>query len=196
MSNQPCSNAEQSLDADRAALELFQLAALLLSDESQAVTAVETAIRESEIDPCDNPEGARRVVRERVVAASIRLASAENQDLLAAPKGASDLNSCLEEDDLSAAGISPSQLNEMVQGAGSGRMREWLEQLSPAPRIVFVLRAISGFSGEQTAALLAANGGPSAGGWTAESVSGIFRQTLCSLTSLLVQSVQITGVSR
>ncbi len=195
MSNQPCSNAESSLSADRAALELFQLAALLLSDESQAVTAVETAIRDSEVDPCDDPEGARRVVQESLIGAAIRLASQGNEDLFAVPEGASDLGSCLEEDDLTATGISASQLNEMVQGTGRERMRGWLEQLLPAARAIFVLRAISGLTGERTASLLAANGGASAGRWTSESVSGVFRQTLCSLTSLLVQSVQIAAVS-
>jgi hypothetical protein len=195
VSNQPCTNLEQSLSADRAALELFQLAALLLSDESQAVAAVETAIRETEIDPCDDPEGARRVVRDRVIAASIHLVSAKGKETLAVPKGSSEFSSCLDGDDLTAAGISAAQLNDLVQGTGRARMREWLEQLPPAPRIVFVLRAISGLSGEQTATLLLENGGPSANDWTVEAVSGVFRQTLCSLTSLLVQSAQSVGVS-
>lgn len=192
MSNQPCSKAEQSLSADRAALELFQIAALVLGDEDQAVSAVEAGLRESEIDPCDDPEGSRRIVRERVMAEAIRLASAGKEALFAAPEGSSEVSSCLEEDELSAVGISPSQLNDLVQGTGKERMREWLEQLPPVSRIIFVLRAVSGFSGEQAAAFLRSNAGPSAAGWGVESVSTVFRQTLCSLTSLLVQSAQVS----
>lgn len=191
MSNQPCNQSEQSLSADRAALELFQIAALVLGDESQAVTAVEAGLRESEIDPCDDPEGSRRIVRERVMAEAIRLASAGKEAMFQAPEVSSEVVSCLEEDELSGVGISPSQLNDLVQGAGKERMRHWLEQLPIASRVIFVLRAVSGISGVQTAALLCANAGPSACGWSSESVSAAFRQTLCSLTSLLVQSAQI-----
>jgi hypothetical protein len=195
VSNQPCGNSEQTLGADRAALELFQIAALLLSDEDQAVTAVESAITESEIDPCDDPEGTRRVVHQRAIAAAIRLVAAGKEDQLSAPENSAELTSCLEDDDLSFAGISPSQLDDMIQGAGRERMRQWLEQLPPAMRIVFVLRAVSGLTGKETANLLIANAGPSAGRWTAEGVSATFRQALCSLTSLLVQSVQISEVA-
>lgn len=195
MSNDPCSKSEQLLSADRAALELFQLAALLLGDESKAVTAVETGLQESEIDPCADPEGSRRIVRERVMVAALRLAAAGNEPSFIAPESASEVNSCLEDDELSAVGISAAQLNELFQGAGRERMREWLEQLSSVSRAIFVLRAIAGLSGSQTATLLRENAGPSAGGWSPEGVSAIFRQTLCSLTSLLVQSSQVPEVS-
>ena len=196
MSNQPCSDSAVSLTADRAALEYFQIAALLLGDETQAVSAVETAIRESEIDPCKDPETAHKVVQERVIAAAIRLASKGKEELLAASEGAEHPVSCLEEDDLNAAGISRAQLGELIEGSGRQRMREWLEQLPPALRIVFVLRAISGLCSNRTAELLRENAGSAAGGWNAESVSSTFRQALCSLATLLVQSVQAPELSR
>jgi hypothetical protein len=75
-------------------------------------------------------------------------------------------------------------------------MREWLEQLSPGLRVVFVLRAMSGLCNTRTAELLRENAGPLASGWTPEAVSSVFRQALCSLTSLLVQSVQAPELSR
>jgi hypothetical protein len=195
MSNQPCSDPQASLTADRAALEYFQMAALLLGDEAQAVSAVETAIRESEVDPCKDPETAHKVVQERVVGAAIRLIAKGQESLLAAPETSDQPVSCLEEDDLNAAGISQQQLSELVEGSGRQRMRAWLEQLPPAQRVVFVLRAMSGLCNNRTSALLRENAGPFAGGWTPEAVSAAFRQALCSLTSLLVQSVQAPELS-
>jgi hypothetical protein len=51
-----------------------------------------------------------------------------------------------------------------------------------------VLRAVAGFTSPETAALLVANGGPQADGWTPETVREIFRRGLCSLASQLLSS--------
>jgi hypothetical protein len=67
-------------------------------------------------------------------------------------------------------------------------VRAWLASLPTALRTVFVLRAVAGFSSEETAALLAEHGGPLAAGWTAEAVRESFRRGLCSLASQLLAS--------
>ena len=76
----------------------------------------------------------------------------------------------------------------MMSGPGRARMRAWLESLPAAMRTVFVLRGVAPFSAAETAALLAAYGGPNAKGWTAEAVRETFRQALCSLASQLIHA--------
>jgi len=55
-------------------------------------------------------------------------------------------------------------------------------------RTIYVLRAVAGFSAPDTAALLAAHGGPRASGWSADAVRELFRQALCSLASQLIHA--------
>ena len=76
----------------------------------------------------------------------------------------------------------------MLAGPNRDSVRNWLASLPPALRVVFVLRAVAGFSANDTAAMLASHGGPSAAGWTGDAVRLIFRQALCSLASQLIHS--------
>ena len=107
---------------------------------------------------------------------------------LKAPEGVEPTGSCIEDDDLEAAGVSRDELERMIAGPDRDRVREWLEKLAPAVRTVFVLRAVAGFSAAETAGLLAEYGGPRAAGWTADGVRTVFRQGLCSLASQLVKA--------
>ena len=70
------------------------------------------------------------------------------------PSTAADLGGCVETDDLSAAGITREQLEGLLSGSGPRRMRHWLEGLGPVERSVFVLRAVLGRSGAESAQLL------------------------------------------
>ena len=70
----------------------------------------------------------------------------------------------------------------------AGQLRGWLEHLPLAQRVVFVERAVLGQDNASTAQNLRAGGGESAAGWTADKVSEVFRQALCSLASSLVHS--------
>jgi hypothetical protein len=54
--------------------------------------------------------------------------------------------------------------------------------------VIFVLRAVAGFSAHDTAAMLAEHGGKGAQGWSADAVREIFRQGLCSLASQLIHA--------
>jgi hypothetical protein len=67
-------------------------------------------------------------------------------------------------------------------------VRNWLAGLATVPRTIFVLRAVAGFTPRDTAALLAAHGGPQAAGWTEDAVREFCRQALCSLASQLIQA--------
>jgi DNA-directed RNA polymerase specialized sigma24 family protein len=111
-----------------------------------------------------------------------------NPGSLAAPLGEPAATTCIEDDDLDAAGVSHEELERMISGPDRERVRKWLEGLPVAVRTVFVLRAVAGFSGVETANLLAELGGAQAAGWTPEGVRESFRQGLCSLASQLIHA--------
>ncbi|MGA7245883.1 MAG: hypothetical protein WBX19_22055, partial [Terracidiphilus sp.] len=64
----------------------------------------------------------------------------------------------------------------------------WIESLATQTRVIFVLRAVAGFTADETAAMLSEHGGKGADGWNADAVREIFRQGLCSLASQLIHA--------
>jgi DNA-directed RNA polymerase specialized sigma24 family protein len=76
----------------------------------------------------------------------------------------------------------------MMAGPDRDRVRTWLASLQIEQRVIFVLRAVAGFTSSETAELLAANGEPRTAGWTADLVRELFRQALCSLASQLIHA--------
>ena len=109
-----------------------------------------------------------------------------NPQAFVAP-AASDMasGSCIEDDDLSAAGITQAELAELISGTGRDEMRAWLEQLPLAQRAIFVQRAVLGWDNGATAETLKQDSGS---GWQPQQVSDVFRQALCSLATSLVHS--------
>jgi hypothetical protein len=107
---------------------------------------------------------------------------------LQAPEGLEHVATCIEDDDLDSAGVSRDELEGMMAGPDRGRLRTWLTSLPAAMRTIFVLRAVAGFTTSETAEMLAAQGRPSAAGWTSEAVRELFRQGLCSLASQMIQA--------
>ncbi|MFT4111739.1 hypothetical protein [Silvibacterium sp.] len=168
--------------AQDAAVELYQLAALLLGKQTDALTLVEEVLAGVEIDPCAQQEAAEGLVRERLLASVITRLAAEDPKGFAAP-AASVQDVCIEDDDLSAAGLTAAQLSEMIGGSGREEMRAWLEQLPAAQRAIFIQRAVLGRDNATTAASL-----PGGSGWSAQQVSDSYRQALCSLANSLVHA--------
>ncbi len=170
------------------AAELFQLAALLVGDPSQAVKLVEESLAGMEIDPCLEPAAARRLAEQQLLRRAVAVlrqndpASFEKQ-----PSAAGAV--CVEDDSLDAAGISQSQLAAWLAGEGRGDLRAWLAALPGAQRAVFVQRAVLGHGNAATAQMLAA---PSARetvqGWTPEAVGEAYRLALCSLANSLAHT--------
>ncbi len=76
----------------------------------------------------------------------------------------------------------------MITGPDRDRVRNWLESLPAAMRTIYVVRAVAGFTAQETADLLVTHGGPQAAGWTADAVRELFRQALCSLASQLIHA--------
>lgn len=185
MGDRDCESAR--IKAQDAAVELYQIAALMLGDESQAVEAVETAVAQTSIDPCVEAEASVHAARVNLVETAVARLSDADPGAFAAPE-LGEQGGCIEDDDLSSAGISASQLSGMLQGPGRRTLRDWLEQLPAAQRAIFVERAILGWDNVAAAESLSKAARQS---WQPRQVSELFRQALCSLANSLVHTVAV-----
>jgi DNA-directed RNA polymerase specialized sigma24 family protein len=188
MSDQNLSYAPETthLLAEGSALQLFQIAALLLGNENEAVNLVEETLAKVETDPCTDGTQAYTEARTLLVRAGVARMAGQNPAAFDVPVDLPTGDSCIETDDLQATGLTSEQLAALVSGAGREGLRSWLDRLSPALRAIFVLRAVAGQDGEQTAESLRQSGGMGAQGWRQDQVSGAYRQALCSLASSLM----------
>ena len=184
MGNQGCS---EPLIQDTAT-KLFQTAALLLGDESEAVQLVEETMSAAEVDPCADGTQAQVVLQNQLVEAAVRTLSGRDPGSFAVAASNTGNPLCIDDDDLSASGVSPAQLSQLLEGGGRGQLRDWLEHLPASQRVIFVERALLKQNNALAAEVLRAGGGENAAGWTPEKVSEAFRQALCSLATSLVHS--------
>jgi DNA-directed RNA polymerase specialized sigma24 family protein len=173
---------------DRIASRLYSLASMLVGEGEDGERLVESTIATVELGPGASPIEARQSCQRILAAEAIAILERRQPGSLAAPEGLEHSVTCIEDDDLDAAGEYGEELERMLSGPDRGRVREWLESLPAVLRAIFVLRAVAGFGSAETAGLLASNAGPGAAGWTAESVRESFRQGLCSLASQLLHA--------
>ncbi|MGD0939809.1 MAG: hypothetical protein ABR905_08845 [Terracidiphilus sp.] len=167
---------------------LYSLASMLVGEGEDSERLVESAIANAEISVCQDPQEARQSSQRALAVAAIKLLAGRDPSGLAAPEGLAPASTCIDDDDLAAAGISSEELSSMISGPDRDRVRKWLASLPIWMRTVFVLRAVAGFSALETAALLKANGGPQGAGWGPEATREVFRQGLCSLASQLLHA--------
>lgn len=173
---------------DLIAAGLYSMASMLVGEGEDSIRLVETAVATAEVSSCTGPEEARRSSRRALVKAALEVLARRDADSLAAPEGLEHAVTCIEDDDLDAAGMSREELERMMAGPDRDRVRTWLESLPTALRTIFVLRAVAGFTASETAEMLAAHGGRKAAGWNAEAVRELFRQGLCSLASQMIKA--------
>jgi hypothetical protein len=171
---------------DLIAAGLYSLASMLVGEGELSVRLVENAVATADLSESQGPLEARKSSRIALAKAALEMIARREPESLAAPEGVSAPGTCIEDDELEAAGVSAEELERMIAGPDRDRVREWLAKLPTALRTVFALRAVAGLSAAETAELLAGHGGPSAGGWNPESVREVFRQGLCSLASQLL----------
>lgn len=177
---------ESRARVQEAAGELYQIAALMMGNESEAVALVEAAVSEARIDPCAEPNDSVEAARQVLVASAVVRLNKANPNAFDLPAFADDTGGhCIDEDDLSSVGISASQLAGLVSGPERGRLRDWLNKLPVAQRAVFVERAILGWDNGAAAASLSK---AAARDWQPGQVSVLFRQALCSLATSLVHA--------
>jgi hypothetical protein len=186
MTDNDCAAA--GLKAQDAAVELYQLAALMLGDEGDALNLVEETVSQAEIDPCEQEDVAVDLARHQLIAAAVEKMKLTDPQAFVAPAAPDAAHqTCIEDDDLSAAGLTSADLAQMLSGTGRDELRSWLEQLPLAQRAIFVQRAVLGWGNGETAETLK-QGSDSTSGWQPQQVSDAFRQALCSLANSLVHS--------
>lgn len=169
----------------QAAGRLYQVAAMLVGDPAVALELVEGTLAAVTADPCVDHMEAQQESELRLAEQSMDwLVRKQGARVLAVPEFAvvSDLQGCMDLDELDGAGITAAQLQAALNGPEPGKMREWLEALSAAERTVFVLRAVLGLGNEAVAGLFARVNSANGVAWTAERVSQVYQSTLCSLS--------------
>jgi hypothetical protein len=184
------SRALEGMDAmlDVIAAGLYSMAAMLVGEGEDSIGLVETAVARTEVPAGSDVMEARQSSRRALCTAAIELIAKRTPGSLAAPEGLEHAVTCIEDDDLEAAGISRQELDHMLAGPNRESVRNWIESLAMQTRVIFVLRAVAGFTADETAAMLSEHGGKGAEGWNADAVREIFRQGLCSLASQLIHS--------
>ena len=186
---EPISVGAEEFDAlDRIAAGLYSMASMLVGEGEDSIILVETAIANTEIPGDGDAEEARRSSRTALCTAAIDLIAARDPESLAAPEGLVHAATCIEDDDLDAAGISRAELEAMLAGPNRASVKNWIESLRTPMRVIFVLRAVAGFTADETAAMLSRHGGSGAAGWNADAVREIFRQGMCSLASQVIHA--------
>jgi DNA-directed RNA polymerase specialized sigma24 family protein len=164
---------------------------MLVGEGEQSVRLVEEAVAKAEISVCNDPVQARQSSRRALAVAALAQLAESRMGCLAAPVKVEQMVSCIDDDDLGAAGISSAELEVMISGPEREQLRLWLAGLPIRMRAVFVLRAVGGFTAAETAALLSAHGGTDVAGWSLEAVRMVFRQGLCLLASQLLQASSV-----
>ncbi|HEY3705863.1 MAG TPA: hypothetical protein VGL22_12415 [Terracidiphilus sp.] len=173
---------------DLIAAGLYSLASMLVGEGEDSIRLVETAVTNADVSSATQPEEARQASRHALVAAALSMIAERDPAALAAPEALEHAETCIEDDDLNAAGVSREELERMMAGPDRDRVRAWLESLPTPTRTIFVLRAVAGYSTAETASMLSEYAGPAARGWTPEPIRELFRQGLCSLASQMVKA--------
>lgn len=167
---------------------LYSLASMLIGEGEQSVALVEDAIATAELPGSDSASRSRRAGRMALCREAIRILAARSAESLAVPAGLERARPCIDDDDLDSVGVSGEELMELIAGRERESVRAWLASLPTPLRVVFAMRAVAGFTSAETAGMLAASGGPAAGGWTPDLVREGYRQALCSLASQLIHA--------
>lgn len=175
---------------DMIAARLYSMASMLVGEGEDSIRLVEKAVARTEISAGGDAAEARKNSRKALCAAAIDLISERKPGSLAAPEWLQHVSTCIEDDDLESAGISHGELENMLAGPNRENVKNWIESLPTETRVIFVLRAVAGFTAPETANLLSEHGGQGAQGWNPDAVREIFRQGLCSLASQLIQAVR------
>jgi hypothetical protein len=176
---------------DFIAAGLYTLASMLVGEGEESVRLVETAVANTDVSACQDPEPTRKNSRLALCNAALDTIARRDQDNLAMPANLTPATTCIEDDDLDQMNASSQQLLRVLAGPDRDRVRSWLAGLPTLTRTIFVLRAVAGLSAADIAAMLRSHGGPRAAGWTVDAVREFCRQGLCSLASQLIQATTV-----
>jgi hypothetical protein len=181
MAEGPCSG-DAVEKAEKAAVEMYRFAALMLGDETEALRLVEGTVAAVDVDPCADPCAAKGQVRERVIDGALEIMHRQDPASFTSLPAEEPGSGCIEE----PAPLTEADVSSLVADAGRGTLREWLGRLSRAQRAVFVQRAVLGRTNADTARAINHYARPSV--WTPETVARLFREALCLLASALAHA--------
>jgi len=111
---------------------LYSLASMLVGEGEDSVRLVEISVANAEVSSCHAPQVGRRNSRTALATAALDLLARRDPASLAAPQGLEPAHTCIEDDDLTSAGISTEELENMIGGPDRDRVRSWLASL-PTP---------------------------------------------------------------
>lgn len=171
---------------DLIAAKLYSIASMLVGEGEESIQLVEAAVTHSEVACCGTAAQASLSSKRVLAREALTRIAARDAEALAAPDALEHAQTCIEDDDLDAASARGEELERALAGPDRERVKTWLESLPAAMRVIFALRAVAGIPSGETAALLAAYGGPKAAAWTADAVRELFQQGLCGLASQLL----------
>ncbi|HEX8811825.1 MAG TPA: hypothetical protein VF742_07515 [Terracidiphilus sp.] len=171
---------------DLIAAKLYSIASMLVGEGEESIQLVEAAIAHSEVTCCNTAAQAGLSGKRVLAREALTQIAARDAEALASPGGVEHMQTCIEDDDLDAASAHGEEYERALAGPDRERVRTWLESLPTAMRVIFTLRAVAGIPSSETAALLAAYGGPKAAGWSADAVRELFQQALCGLASQVI----------
>jgi len=173
---------------EKIAAELYHVGSMILGGGEETILLIEHVVANVDIPACSDALDARHKSRLALGADAISVLRKRDPASVAAPAEEEGPVSCIEDDDLSAAGVTHAELERMLTAPEDQHLRGWLEGLPVSQRTIFVLRAIGGLSSVEVAVLLAEHGGAAAQDWTPDAVRSSFRQALCSLASQLIHA--------
>ncbi len=175
---------------EKIAGDLYHLGSMLIGEGEETIQLIEHVVANVDIPSCCDHLDASHKARLALAAQAVTVLHKRDASAFVAPQEESGPVSCIEDDDLSAAGVTAAELERMLTGPERMHLRAWLESLPVSQRTIFVLRAIGGLSSVEVADLLAEDGGKLAEEWTPDTVRSSFRQALCSLASQLIHATQ------
>src|ERR1700722_3979494 len=149
--------ALEGMDAmlDVIAARLYSMASMLVGEGEDSMRLVETAVAGTEISACSDATETRQSSRRALCRAAIELIVTRNPGSLAAPGRLVHASTCIEDDDLESAGISRADLESMLAGPNRATIKNWIESLATETRVIFVLRAVAGFSTDEAGGVVA-----------------------------------------
>lgn len=178
---------------EKIAAELYRISSMLLGEGEDSIRLIEKAVSDVNFESCADHVEARHLSRLTLAAGAISVLAARDtgdSSFTAPEENSADSGpvSCIEDDDLSATGVTSAELEQMLIGRDNRHLRDWLESLTVSLRVIFVLRAVAALTSPEVAGLLSEHGGPAAQDWTPDTVRSSFRQALCSLASQLLHA--------
>src|SRR4051794_35226978 len=91
---------------DLIAAGLYSLASMLVGEGEDSIQLVEAAVANTDVSSSADPEETRKASRRALVSAALELIAVRDPENLAAPEGLEHADTCIDDDDLDAAGVS------------------------------------------------------------------------------------------